>query len=70
MSNRAMADAENLNKFRKERMRAEARQLAKENRARHGRSGAEKARDRAEKERADHRLEAMRLAPRKDLGGD
>ena len=65
-----MADPENLNKFRKAKMRAEARQLAKENRARHGRSGAEKARDRTERERADRALEALRLLPPKKPYGN
>ena len=64
-----MANPENLNKFRKDKMRAEARQLAKENRARYGRSGAEKAHDRAERVRSDRVLEALRLAPRKNPGG-
>jgi hypothetical protein len=66
MSNRDMADPENLNKFRRAKLRARARQLAKENRVLHGRTGAERARDRAETERVGRLHRTLRLVRRED----
>ena len=51
-----MSNVINLNKFRKQKTRAEKRAQGDENAARHGRSKADKALDaaRAEKSRQDH----------------
>ena len=50
---RAMTEPINLNKARKARGKVAARQQAAENRVRFGRTGAEKAKGRLERERAD-----------------
>lgn len=60
-----MADVINLRRERKRKARAEAEAQAARNRARHGRSNAERATDQAEKERASrahdgHKIETDR----------
>ncbi len=61
-----MADPENLNRSRKEKRRAEARQQAKENRIRFGRTGAGKARDQILARRLQRDHEGSRLIPDED----
>ena len=57
----------NLNRFRKKKARAEKAKQAEVNRIRHGRTQAEKDRERAEQERAARLLEGKRLeAPPSD----
>lgn len=56
-----MANPVNLNRFRKERARAEARRQADSNAAFHGLTKAEKTRARAEAERERRQHEAGRL---------
>lgn len=51
----------NLNKFRKKKQRAEKAKQAEANRIKHGRTGAEKERERLERERAARVLEGKRL---------
>jgi len=51
----------NLNRFRKQRQRAESEAQAQENRIRHGRTGAEKARDRKEADQSVRLLDDKRL---------
>ena len=51
----------NLNRFRKERRRAEAAAQAKENRVRFGRSKEERAKELGESERARQEIENKRL---------
>lgn len=64
-----MSDVINFNKARKRLLRAEAERKAAENRVRHGRSKAQKARDATEAELAAQRLAQLRREPR-DAGGD
>lgn len=52
-----MAQIVNLNRFRKDKARSAARTQADANAARHGRTGAEKARDRAKAEKAARDLD-------------
>jgi Domain of unknown function (DUF4169) len=58
-----MADILNLNRARKAKARAEAEAQAAANRAKHGRSKAEKANDRREEERRQALLDGARLPP-------
>ena len=51
-----MGDIVNLNKFRKERQRADEQRQARDNRVRFGRTGADKAADRAVGEKAESDL--------------
>ena len=53
----------NLNRHRKKKAREEAAKRAETNRRLHGRTQAEKDRDRVEKERAARALECKRLVP-------
>lgn len=62
-----MAEIVNLRQARKARARAAAEQKAAENRARFGRTKADKAIDRAEAARADRQLAGAR---REDAGPD
>ncbi|WP_343502394.1 DUF4169 family protein [Alloyangia pacifica] len=61
-----MTNVINLNRFRKDRARAEKRAQADENAARHGRSKAEKQREAAEAAKSARALEGHRL----DAPGD
>lgn len=56
-----MGDVVNLNRVRKARARVEARMTADANRAKFGRTKAEKARDRIEKDRAEALLDGAKL---------
>lgn len=56
-----MTDVVNLRMARKHKARAEKAQVAAENRALHGRTKAEKQRDRIEAERAAGHVDAHRL---------
>jgi len=56
-----MGEVVNLNKARKKHNRADARRQAQENRIRHGRSRAEKIKDREEAHRSERSLEGKRL---------
>ena len=51
----------NLNKFRKTKARAEQQQLASENRIKHGRTKAEKARDKLAQTRDKHGIDQSQL---------
>lgn len=62
-----MGDLINLNKVRKDRARREAAETAAANRVRFGRTGAEKAKARAESERDARRHEGHALGA--DAGG-
>lgn len=59
-----MGDVVNLRMARKRKARAGKEQAASENRALHGRSGAEKLRDRIEAERTVRFVEGHRLGDR------
>lgn len=60
----AMADnVVNLNRFRKKKMREAKAKQAEINRLLHGRTGAEKERERVERERAARLIEGKRLEP-------
>lgn len=61
-----MADLINLNRARKARVKAAGERQAALNRARHGRSGAEKAQSEAELDAANRRLDALRLHAREE----
>ncbi|MDO9710008.1 DUF4169 family protein [Paracraurococcus lichenis] len=61
-----MGDIVNLNRLRKAKARAEAEATAAANRAKHGRTGAEKANDR----RAEQRRQALLDGARRDPPGD
>ncbi len=56
-----MAELINLNKARKAKKRANAEQIAAENRIRFGRSKLEKQRERAELVAAAHKLDGLKL---------
>lgn len=58
-----MADPINLNRFRKAKTRADKEQRAQENRIKHGRTKAEKARDKLQADRARKRVD---LSKRED----
>lgn len=58
-----MGDVINLNQYRKRRERGEMAKKARENRARSDRTGAEKAAQRHEKERAGAEMERKLLSP-------
>ncbi|MBO9376079.1 DUF4169 family protein [Sphingomonas histidinilytica] len=56
-----MGDVVNLNKARKARARSDAKATAETNRAKFGRTKAEKERDRIEKARADKLVDGAKL---------
>ena len=56
-----MGDVVNLNKARKARARSDAKATAEANRAKFGRTRAEKDRDRIEKARADRLVDGAKL---------
>lgn len=56
-----LAEPVNLNKFRKAKARAEKQQRAAENRIKHGRTKAEKARDKLEKSRSARQIDESEL---------
>ena len=56
-----MADVINLNRARKAKAKAAGRQAAVENRARFGRTGADKALEAARKAKADQALDGAKL---------
>jgi len=58
-----MSNVVNLNKVRKAREQALAREQARENRAKFGRTKAEKTRTEAEKEQADRTLDGAKRDP-------
>lgn len=58
-----MSNVVNLNKVRKAREQALAREQARENRAKFGRNKSEKTRAEAEKEQADRTLDGAKLDP-------
>ena len=58
-----MTEIVNLRRVRKQRARAEAAAVAAQNRASHGRTGAQKSVERQERVRADGMLDAHRLDP-------
>lgn len=58
-----MADVFNLRQARKAKARADAAKTAAENRARHGRTKAERARDADEARRTEQALEQHRRVP-------
>lgn len=58
-----MSEIINLNKARKAREKAAARDTAARNRARFGRTGADKALEAARREKADRLLDGARLTP-------
>ncbi len=62
----------NLNRFRKKKQREEKAKQAEINRIRHGRTQAEKDRERAERERAARLIDGKRLerGPEESLHGD
>ena len=64
-----MAPVVNLNQARKRKTRDEAERLAAQNRALHGRTKSEKARDRLAAEKAASLIEGHRLEP-PPRGGD
>ncbi|WP_158968299.1 DUF4169 family protein [Chachezhania sediminis] len=55
-----MSEPVNLNRFRKEKARADRKARADENAVKFGRTKAEKSRDKAEAEREERRLDAHR----------
>ena len=61
-----MAEPVNLNRFRKQKARAEKKARADQNAVKHGRTKAEKALDRARAETSATRLDAHRRAPSSD----
>lgn len=61
---RAMAgNVVNLNRFRKKKAREDKEKQAEINRIRHGRTGAEKERELAERQRAARTLDGKRIEP-------
>lgn len=58
-----MGNVVNLRRFRKRKARSDAQGLAAENRARFGRSKAQKQKDAAEGEAAHHKLDLLRRDP-------
>ena len=56
-----MASVVNLNRFRKDKARAEKAQRAAENRALHGRTKTERQTDTAERRRTDQDLDSKKL---------
>jgi hypothetical protein len=61
-----MSNVVNLNRFRKKKRREAEVKQAEINRIRHGRTGAEKARELAERSRLTRLLEGKRLEPAPD----
>ncbi len=64
-----MGDIINLNKFRKERQREAEKKAARDNRVRFGRTGAEKASERATAEKAEAELSGKMRDARRDEDG-
>lgn len=65
-----MGDVINLRQARKAKARAEKEAVAQENRARFGRTGAEKRRDTQEKDRDQRAHDGHRLDPARDKDGE
>lgn len=65
-----MGDVVNLRMARKRRARADDKALAAQNRVRHGRTGAQKAADRAERERNGKLHDGRLLDERRGEDGD
>ena len=63
-----MGDLVNLRRFRKERLRDEKSRIAAENRARSGRSKADRTADRIERERARAALDGSKVEETLDHG--
>jgi hypothetical protein len=61
-----MAEIVNLNRVKKAKARAEAEKTAAANRARHGRTKAERAKDTAEEKRRSTLLDGARIEPEAD----
>lgn len=59
----AVAKVINLNKFRKQKAKAERVKRAAQNRRLHGRTKAERARDELQKQQLDRRVDGARLEP-------
>lgn len=59
-----MADVINLNRARKAKARADGKQAAVENRAKFGRTGADRSLEAARKAKADKSLDGAKLTPR------
>lgn len=68
--NGGMGDIVNLRHARKQRARETARQEARQNRARHGRTAIEKSEDRRHSERAEAALSGKLLADDADMPRD
>lgn len=68
-SSSVSANVVNLNRFRKKKQREEKAKQAEINRLRHGRTQAEKDRERAERERANRLIEGKRLERQADEPG-
>ena len=64
-----MGDVVNLNKFRKQRARTEAERTAEQNRLKHGRTKAERERDRDGQVRLIRRLDQHHLGSGDDSAG-
>ncbi len=64
-----MSDPVNLNKFRKAKAKADKEQAAMENRAKFGRTKAEKQRDKAHKDKLSRLAEGHRLKDTPDQDG-
>ena len=60
----------NLNRYRKQRAKADARKRAETNRRLHGRTKAERSRDELQKKRLATRIEGARLDGGKNEDGD
>ncbi|HWD60435.1 MAG TPA: DUF4169 family protein [Stellaceae bacterium] len=58
-----MGSVVNLNRFRKDKQRADERSDAAENRALHGRTKAERAKEAADRKRREDLLEGKKLDP-------
>lgn len=65
-----VGDIVNLNKFRKERQREAAKKAAQDNRVRFGRTGADKATDRANTEKANSELSGKKRETPDSDGGN
>ena len=62
-----MAEIVNLNRARKAKARSEKQTAAAANRAKHGRTKAEKAKDRAETDRVSHLLDGAKKDPESEV---
>lgn len=65
-----MAEIVNLRRVKRRRARDDAAQQAQENRVRHGRTGAQKAADRAERDRRVATQDGLRLTDADPPDGD